>query len=179
MIKRLTICLMIGLWTIATYGQETFRGNASYYADRFHGRKMSNGQRYHRDSMTCAHLKLPFGTMLKVRNPKNGKEVIVEVTDRGPYSKKFVIDVSWAAAKELDILRAGYSMMEITKLPPEGIPYRKREEDIVLPPFTDFDEPPAYFFENNDTLSDSISTEPASQPNADKPQTTDKAGSEH
>ena len=66
MIKRLAVCLIVGLLAGFVYGQETFKGNASYYADKFHGRKMSNGQRYHRDSMTCAHRKLPFGTMLKV-----------------------------------------------------------------------------------------------------------------
>lgn len=100
------------------------RGNASYYADRFHGRTMSNGQRYHRDSMTCAHLKYPLGTYLLVRNLTNGKEVVVQVTDRGPYSRKFVIDLSRAAARELDIIQWGYRPVEIIPFVAGKIPYR-------------------------------------------------------
>lgn len=101
--------------------QEMFKGNASYYADKFHGRRTANGEIYHRDSMTCAHLRLPFGTLLKVHNPKNGRTVVVRVTDRGPYSKRFTIDVSRAAAKELGIIYAGYQMMEITPITPEEL----------------------------------------------------------
>ena len=100
------------------------RGNASYYADRFHGRLMSNGKPYHRDSMTCAHLRYPFGTWLLVRNITNGKEVVVQVTDRGPYSRKFVIDLSRAAARELDIIQYGYRPVEIIPFVEGKIPYR-------------------------------------------------------
>lgn len=99
------------------------RGNASYYADRFHGRKMANGKIYHRDSMTCAHLRYPLGTWLHVRNLTNGKEVNVQVTDRGPYSRKFVIDLSRAAARELDIIYYGYRPVEITPFIPARVPY--------------------------------------------------------
>lgn len=100
------------------------RGNASYYADRFHGRKMANGEIYHRDSMTCAHLRYPLGTWLHVRNITNNKEVVVQVTDRGPYSRKFVIDLSRAAARELGIIQYGYRPVEITPFIPGRIPYR-------------------------------------------------------
>ena len=110
--------------------KDTFKGNASYYSDKLHGRKMANGERYHRDSMTCAHLKFPFGTLLKVRNPKNDRTVIVRVTDRGPYSKRFVIDLSRAAAQELGIIRAGFAMMEITPYHPSEIPYRIEEDSL-------------------------------------------------
>ena len=109
---------------------------------------MSNGQLYNRDSMTCAHRKLPFGTMLKVKNLKNGKEVVVKVTDRGPFSKKFIVDLSRAAARKLGIIAAGFSMMEFTILPKTGIPYKILAEDKPVPPLLDLDEPPAYFFEN-------------------------------
>ena len=74
-------CLVCGVTTVPAQKQLT--GKATYYSDKLHGRKMSNGERYHRDSMTCAHKKYPFGTLLKVRNPLNGKEVVVRVTDRG------------------------------------------------------------------------------------------------
>ena len=99
------------------------RGNASYYADRFHGRKMANGRIYHRDSMTCAHLRYPLGTWLRVRNLTNNKEVVVQVTDRGPYSRKFVIDLSRAAARELGIIQYGYRPVEITPFIPGRVPY--------------------------------------------------------
>ena len=78
---------------------------------------MSNGERYHRDSMTCAHKKYPFGTLLKVRNPLNGKEVVVRVTDRGPFSKRYVIDPPKAAARELGFIRKGFCQVEITRIP--------------------------------------------------------------
>ncbi len=97
---------------------------ASYYADRFHGRRMANGQLHHRDSFTCAHLKYAFGTVLKVRNPINGKECLVKVTDRGPYSKRFTIDLSRAAARYLGIIGAGYAQVEITPYYSGTVPYR-------------------------------------------------------
>ena len=100
------------------------KGNASYYADRFHGRKMANGKLYHRDSMTCAHLKYPLGTQLLVRNPANNREVVVTVTDRGPYTRKFVIDLSRAAARQLDIIPYGYRMVEITPFHPATVPFK-------------------------------------------------------
>lgn len=126
----------------------TFMGNASYYADRFHGRRMANGQFYHRDSMTCAHLKYPFGTILKVRNPLNDRTVIVRVTDRGPYSKRFVIDLSRAAARELDIIRAGFMMVEITPYHPNEVPYRAEEDSLPEIPELDFQYIPAATYPN-------------------------------
>lgn len=107
------------------------RGYASYYADRFHGRTMSNGKTYYRDSMTCAHLKYPFGTILRVRNPKNDKQVIVEVTDRGPYSKKFVLDLSRAAAEELGYVKEGFTMVEITQLHPARTPFKPETQNLI------------------------------------------------
>lgn len=109
-------------------------GNASYYADRFHGRTMSNGEKYHRDSMTCAHLSYPMGTWLRVRNLTNGKEVVVRVTDRGPYSRKFSIDLSRAAARELDIIHYGWRPVEIIPFVPGQVPYRyepSREKPVL------------------------------------------------
>lgn len=97
---------------------------ASYYADRFHGRRMANGERYHRDSFTCAHLRFPLGTMLRVRNPKNNKECIVRVTDRGPYSRRFTIDLSRAAARHLGIIGAGFAVVEVTPFHGGKVPYR-------------------------------------------------------
>ena len=93
---------------------EVLTGKASFYGNKFHGRKTSSGERYHRDSLTCAHKTLPFGTLLKVRNTKNGREVIVKVTDRGPFVKGRIVDLSMAAARELDMLSSGVANVEAT-----------------------------------------------------------------
>lgn len=83
------------------------RGKASYYAHKFHGRLTSSGRPYHRDSMFCAHRTYPFGTLLKVTNLRNNRSVIVKVVDRGPYAAGRIVDLSYAAAKELGMLSAG------------------------------------------------------------------------
>ncbi|MBQ2595264.1 MAG: septal ring lytic transglycosylase RlpA family protein [Bacteroidaceae bacterium] len=98
------------------FAQDTIRGRASYYSDRFEGRRMAGGGVYRKDSMTCAHRRLPFGTLLKVRNLRNDKEVIVKVTDRGPFAKRFIIDLSRAAATQLDFIRAGHTPVEVTRV---------------------------------------------------------------
>ena len=116
-----------------TYSLGQSVGNASYYANRFHGRPTSSGKLYHKDSLTCAHRTLPFGTLLKVKNLKNGKEVIVEVTDRGPFTKKFMIDLSYAAAKEIDLIRYGYCPVEATIYTPTVVPYKLAEEKTEIP----------------------------------------------
>lgn len=123
--------------------QKLITGNASYYSDKLHGRRMANGEIYHRDSMTCAHLKFPFGTMLKVRNPLNDRSVIVRVTDRGPYSKRFIIDLSRAAARELGIITVGFSQVEITPYHPNQIPYRAEEDSLLEIPELDLQYTPA------------------------------------
>ncbi len=91
-------------------------GIASFYSRHIHGHRTSDGSRYHRDSLTCAHKTYPFGTLLRVRNPENSKEVIVKVTDRGPHRRNRLIDLSWAAAKQLDIIRKGIAKVEIWEI---------------------------------------------------------------
>ena len=100
----------------ASIATELQTGNATYYSNKLHGRHTSDGGKYHPDSMTCAHLTYPFGTILKVRNPKNNREVIVKVTDRGPHQRRLMIDLSYRAAKELDIVRFGIARVEVTRL---------------------------------------------------------------
>lgn len=74
---------------------------ASYYADKFNGRKTTSGKRFDNNKYTAAHKKLPFGTRVKVTNLVNGKSVIVEVTDRGPFVKSREIDLSKRAFMEI------------------------------------------------------------------------------
>lgn len=100
------------------------RGNASYYSHRLHGSRMSDGSKYHRDSMVCAHNTYPMGTMLRVRNMQNGREVVVRVADRGPHRRGFKIDLSYAAARELDFIGKGFTMVEITPCDDVDIPFR-------------------------------------------------------
>lgn len=104
-ITTLLAFLSAGSMTLAA--QERLTGLASHYSNSLHGRKMSNGQPYDLTRMTCAHKTLPFGTMLRVVCPNTGREVVVEVTDRGPYIPGRIIDLSYAAAFELGIIGRG------------------------------------------------------------------------
>jgi rare lipoprotein A len=77
------------------------KAHASYYANKFNGRRTSSGIRFNNNKYTAAHRKLPFGTKLKVTNESNGKWVIVEVIDRGPFSKGREIDLTKRAFMEI------------------------------------------------------------------------------
>lgn len=119
---------------VEAQAQERIDGNVSYYSNKLHGRRMSSGKVYHRDSLTCAHRTLPFGTKLRVSNPSNGKEVIVEVADRGPALRSRVIDISYAAARELGIIAHGVKFVNIEILPkgnPADFPEAGRLFDIL------------------------------------------------
>lgn len=87
-------------------------GVASYYHDKYHGRKTASGVIYNRDSLTCAHKTLPFGTKLLVKNLANNKEITVIVTDRGPFIKNREIDLSYAAADSIDMIQQGVQKVE-------------------------------------------------------------------
>lgn len=99
----LLACLLWGLSAAA----QTYTGQASFYADKFHGRETASGEKYDQYAMTAAHLTLPFGTMVRVTNLWNGKSVEVRINDRGPFSKGRIIDVSKQAAIELQMVTAG------------------------------------------------------------------------
>ena len=88
-------------------------GQASYYADRFHGRLTANGERFNMHELTAAHKSLPFGSMVRVTNLANGKKVLVRINDRGPYIKGRIIDLSLEAAKEIDLLKKGVTNVRI------------------------------------------------------------------
>lgn len=128
----ITVFLLVPL--AASHAQE--RGKASYYAKNLHGRKMASGMTYHRDSLTCAHPSLPFGTKLKVKNLKNGKEVVVSVQDRGPYSRDRIIDLSHSAAKQLGMLNHGVTIVEVSSYRGPGIQVPFVAVDSI--PFIDF-----------------------------------------
>lgn len=91
----------------------------TYYAKKFEGRKTTSGERYRGAKLTAAHRSLPFGTLITVKNLVSGKTVIVRVNDRGPFSKKFSLDLSQSAAKALGIYRLGYARVEISYASPK------------------------------------------------------------
>ncbi len=95
---------------------KTDTGVASYYAVKFHGRKTASGEIFHKDSLTAAHKTLPFGTRVRVTNLKNNKSVIVKVNDRGMQGKKRIIDLSQAAAKELNMIGSGLIKVKVEVL---------------------------------------------------------------
>lgn len=92
------------------------KGTASYYANKFEGRRTSSGEKYRKDSLTAAHKTLPFGTRVRVTNLKNQKFVVVKINDRLPKKSKRIIDLSRTAATELDFIRQGLTQVEIEVL---------------------------------------------------------------
>lgn len=103
-------------------------GIASYYHPNLAGRKTANGEIYDPRKMTAAHKTLPFGTVVEVRAKKSGRRVVVRINDRGPFSKKRVIDLSRAAAEQMNMIRAGIIDVELRILsrPPEKKKKRRR-----------------------------------------------------
>ena len=85
----------------------TEEGEASWYGTPFHGRQASNGEIYDMNKLTAAHRTLPFETMVRVTNEKNGKSTVVRITDRGPFVNNRIIDLSFAAASEIDSVGPG------------------------------------------------------------------------
>ncbi len=135
MIVKNRIALVATLLTLGftpLQSQDLEQGKASFYAKRLAGRKTASGERLHNDSLTCAHRSYPFGTLLKVMNPANGRSVIVRVTDRGPFVRGRIIDLSWRAAKELDIISKGVAMVIVQKASSIIVPYLPTDE-IDLP----------------------------------------------
>jgi rare lipoprotein A len=88
-------------------------GKASFYADKYHGRKTASGERFDQRAMTAAHRTLPFGTKVNVTNVRNGKSVIVRINDRGPFVKGRIIDLSRAAFRRIGNPAFGVIRVEI------------------------------------------------------------------
>ncbi len=103
----------------ASWKGYTEQGNASYYADKFQGKKMANGQPYRKGKLTAAHKKIPLGTQVRVTNPKNHRSVKVKITDRGPHTRGRMLDLSRAAASRLGIVQAGVAPVKIKVLKPK------------------------------------------------------------
>jgi rare lipoprotein A (peptidoglycan hydrolase) len=96
--------------------KKVLRGKASWYGPGFHGRKTANGEIFDQRKLTAAHKTLPLGTKAIVRNVDNGNTVEVEINDRGPYVPGRMIDLSYAAAKQLGFLKSGTALVEVLPL---------------------------------------------------------------
>ena len=109
---------------------QTQRGKASFYSKRATGARTISGERIHHDSLTCAHRSYPFGTMLKVTNERNGKWVIVRVTDRGPHTRGRIIDLSHGAARKIGMIDQGIAVVKVERYHNSKIPYLPEKEDM-------------------------------------------------
>ena len=95
-------------------------GKASWYGGKFHGRPTANGETYDMHRKTAAHKTLPFGTHVKVTNLLNQRHTVVRINDRGPFVKGRIIDLSYAAAKEIDLVMAGIVDVKVVALGKEA-----------------------------------------------------------
>ncbi|WP_200975679.1 septal ring lytic transglycosylase RlpA family protein [Echinicola sp. 20G] len=126
----LVLCLL-ALFGFKAYSQPTLiepdstllieKGIASYYGRFFHNRKTANGEIFDMEGMTAAHKNLPFGTMVRVTNLKNGKEIIVKINDRLPQNSRRTIDLAKGAAKKLGMIQMGLAPVNISVLKPEAV----------------------------------------------------------
>lgn len=100
----------------------TERGEASWYGFPFHGKRTASGERFDMHMMTAAHRELPMGTVLEVRNLDNDRRVQVRINDRGPFVRGRILDLSFAAATELDMVRTGTAEIELRVIEMGALP---------------------------------------------------------
>lgn len=105
------------------------KGTASWYGGEF--KRTASGERYDPSSMTAAHRTLPFGTKVRVTHLKSQRSVVVRINNRGPYTRGRIIDLSKAAAKELNMTKSGIARVEVQVLPPKFKEERKPEVRAV------------------------------------------------
>lgn len=117
------LCLSSCATTAPGFGEKGYveEGKASYYGRKFQGRKMANGERYRRNKLTAAHKKLPFGTQVEVTNLQNNKSVRVEITDRGPFVRGRIVDLSEAAARRVNMINSGVAPVRLEVVKPSKV----------------------------------------------------------
>lgn len=135
--RRWTVLTTVALlphFLIFSFSQSQ-SGKASFYSKRSTGTRTASGERLHHDSLTCAHRSYPFGTLLKVTNVINGKEVVVRVNDRGPFRRGRIIDLSWGAAKAIGMIAQGIVPVTVEKLHETIVPFKPDDDDYIQPKF--------------------------------------------
>jgi rare lipoprotein A len=119
--RRLAIALPIcGLSLVASAandGAHIGTGEASYYGREFLGSRTANGEKFDPNALTAAHRTVAFGTRIRVTNLSNGKDVIVRVNDRGPWKKSRIIDISYAAARQIGMHKSGTAKVRLNRVP--------------------------------------------------------------
>ncbi|MCZ2484022.1 septal ring lytic transglycosylase RlpA family protein [Aquirufa antheringensis] len=126
------------------------KGQASFYSNRLKGHRTSSGEKYNPAKFTAAHRKLPFNTWVEVYMPKTKKTTFVRIIDRGPHSRKRIIDVSRAAAKDLGLIPYGFSMVHI-----KPVTEKSRIDSLNA-----MESAEIYEFEPKSATSDSLSRNP-------------------
>ena len=121
------------------------RGLASWYGRKFHGRPTASGEVYNMYAMTAAHKTMPLPSYARVRNPANGREVVLRVNDRGPFHPGRVIDLSYTAALKLGVL-GGVAPVEVERITYDAIAFRQGHWQDSMPPMIDM----VYTFEANE-----------------------------
>ncbi len=118
MVAKGTIKVGRGVVGAATYPlrDREIEGIASWYGEDFHGKKTASGETYNMYDLTAAHRTLALGSRVKVTNLDNGKEVVVRINDRGPFAKGRIIDLSFEAARRLDMISEGTGRVKLTVL---------------------------------------------------------------
>jgi rare lipoprotein A len=114
--------MLLGILSMPVWAQasdmrvEIGTGTASYYGKELHGNRTASGERFDANALTAAHRSLPFGSRVAVTNLANGQEVIVRVNDRGPWSKSRIVDISYAAARQIGMDRSGTAKVRLELL---------------------------------------------------------------
>lgn len=112
-------------------------GTASWYGPGFHGNRTSSGEIYDQNDLTAAHQTLPLGTHVAVTNLENGRAVEVRINDRGPFAKDRIIDLSYAAARSIDLIGPGTAPVRIEALGAERPQLASSAYTIQVGAFTD------------------------------------------
>jgi rare lipoprotein A len=131
--RYLALCMLLGMLSACAHqardpsrtlppgpispDSKEMEGIASWYGQPHHGRRAASGEVYNMHRLTAAHRTLPFHTIVRVHNKRNGREVNVRINDRGPFVKGRVIDLSYAAAKALDMLKPGTAPVRLKIVP--------------------------------------------------------------
>jgi rare lipoprotein A len=118
--KIIVFLLLVSPLTLFAQTGYVQEGKASFYADKFEGRTTASGERYSHSKSTCAHLTLPFGTLVRVTNTSNNQSVVVRVNDRGPFVPNRIIDLSKSAAEKLGFIKEGIADVRIEAIDSEG-----------------------------------------------------------
>lgn len=130
MLKQLIF--LLGIVPLLASAQVGFvqEGNASFYSDKFEGKVTASGERYSHLKATCAHVSLPFGSLVKITNLDNNRTAIARVNDRGPFVPGRIIDVSKSVAERLGMISTGIARVRIEVIDNQGIKLNFQEEAL-------------------------------------------------